>query len=246
MARRKGFASKVSKVARFIADPAKAMRPKSIRSQAFTFAKAINKTRKGFHEIQGSFDRDNDMRSRIKARSPENTAAYEAVVRRQHGDSIYRIFYKNLVGVSFNNRKANIRTLKEHQELHLLPEPTNPIDPNAIIVTDLQGRDIGHLDARLAGEVSRSLAKGVHWHCYVRRVLHTKGTDHYGATICLVKHTKEPSVGNGKGEKRRKSVSSPTIENPISITIHEARPAKAVSLVDRLKKMFGRKDNVAS
>lgn len=204
MARRKSFASSAFKVARFITDPAKAMRPKSIRSQAFTFAKAITKTRKSFLEIQESIDRDHAIRSSTKARSPENTAAYEAIVRLKHGDSTYRIFYKKLVGVSFNNREANIRKLKEHQELRLLPEPTNPVDPCAIIVTDLRGRDLGHLDARLAGEVSRSLAKGERWHCYVRRVLHAHGTDHYGATVCLVKHKKESKVGStSKGNSKR-------------------------------------------
>lgn len=244
MARRKGFTSSVFRVAKFIADPGKAMRPKSIKSRAVSFAKAINKTRQSFQELQESIDHDYATCARINARSLENKTAYEAIVRRKHGDSIYRIFYKKLVGVSFNNRKANICKLKEHQELQLVREPTNPVDPNAIVVTDIKGRDVGHLDARLAGEVSRSLAKGVNWHCYVRWILHTEGTDHYGAVVCLVKHKQEPNKGSTSRRKLQEHLSSPPAANTFSRPIQEVHLPKALSFLELTKKLFKPRTNL--
>lgn len=85
-----------------------------------------------------------------------------------------RAFNTKLVGVSHKNadgmaRQAYIyRFAKAGMTVHLKPEPNNPYDPDAIgawitarslfiFKADVQ---IGYLDSRLAGEVSRLLSRG--------------------------------------------------------------------------------------
>lgn len=85
-----------------------------------------------------------------------------------------RTFSVKLVGVSHKNadgmpRQAYIRRFaKPGMAVHLKPEPNNPYDANAvgawitarsliIFKADVQ---IGYLDSRLAGEVTRSLSRG--------------------------------------------------------------------------------------
>lgn len=85
-----------------------------------------------------------------------------------------RSFNVKLVGVSHKNpdgmaRQAYIRRFaKSGMPVHLRPEPNNPHDADAIgawitarslllFTADVQ---IGYLDSRLAGEVSRLLARG--------------------------------------------------------------------------------------
>lgn len=85
-----------------------------------------------------------------------------------------KTFNVKLVGVSHKNadgmaRQAYIRRFaKPGMAVHLKPEPNNPYDANAvgawitarsliIFKADVQ---IGYLDSRLAGEVSRLLARG--------------------------------------------------------------------------------------
>jgi hypothetical protein len=74
-------------------------------------------------------------------------------------------------------------------------ERDNTFDPNAILVIAPSGEGVGHLDERLAGEVTRSLNKGAIWHCYVRRLLKVPGIENHGLTVCLMKLKKETNLG---------------------------------------------------
>ncbi len=197
MARRKSLASSILKASRFISNPRAALRPKSLRSQISSLTKSAKKLHKAHQELTSVYEQEAERKVRIQLRSPDNTAAYEAKLKKKLDGDDYRFFYKKLVGVSFDNpdktnRKEGILRLKEHEELKLVRQPDHPNDSNAVFVTNLAGRGLGYLDARLAGEVSRSKAKGVSWHCFVRRLLTTDGTDHVGLTVCLAKQKVAP------------------------------------------------------
>lgn len=68
-----------------------------------------------------------------------------------------------VAGVKFRKDwKENVKELEEGQELHLVPEPTNKFDKNAIKVIDLRGTMLGYVPAK-TGEallVSSALKKG--------------------------------------------------------------------------------------
>jgi len=120
---------------------------------------------------------------------------FELKVLQPLGDSVDRYFYVKLVGVSHLNpdrtsRKKVIKTLIQGQELKLRRESTNIYDPNAILVCTEDGRGAGYLDARLAGDVTRSMKQDVRWRSYVRRVLHEDGTTHWGVVVCMVRYNK--------------------------------------------------------
>ena len=85
-----------------------------------------------------------------------------------------KTFNVKLVGVSHKNadgmsRQAYIRRFaKPGMEVHLKPEPNNPYDANAIgawitarsLIIFKADVQIGYLDSRLAGEVTRLLSRG--------------------------------------------------------------------------------------
>lgn len=122
MARHKGL---VFKIAKFVADPSAALRPRSFKSQIRSVAKSMKKVNKARNELFDAQDREASIRARIEGRSPANTAAYEAKVGQKLDDPVARIFYKKLVGVSFpnadgTNRKNAIRSLRQHEDLSLV------------------------------------------------------------------------------------------------------------------------------
>lgn len=129
--------------------------------------------------------------------------SFEKATLRKLGDSVEKHFYVKLVGVSHANsdgssRREVIRNLAEREELRLVPEPNNEFDPNAILVCTQDGTGAGYLDRRLAGEVTRSRRRGVHWRAYVRKVLHEPRTRHWGVVVCMVGCRKEPDGGTSQ------------------------------------------------
>lgn len=86
-------------------------------------------------------------------------------------------FYSRLVGVSFPNpdgtkRTTHIRKCRVCDDLLLVPQPENQFDRYAIAVTRGTGEQIGFLDRRCAGEVSRSLASGRVWWAFFAHANH--------------------------------------------------------------------------
>jgi len=244
MARRKSLASSILKASRLISNPTAALRPKSFRSQISSLTKSAKKIHKAHQELTNDYEREAERKVRIQLRSPENTAAYEAKLKKKlHGDN-YRIFYKKLVGVSFpnsdrTNRKDGILRLKEHEELKLVPQLDHPNDPNAIFVTNLAGRGLGYLDARLTGEVSRSMAKGIRWHCFVRRLLTTDGTEHVGLTVCLAKQKVDLKQRVVRPSKLLKLTPVPTVPVQLISSTQTTRTSSNMSrLMDMVKWIF--------
>jgi hypothetical protein len=78
-------------------------------------------------------------------------------------------------GLTFANPDGSSRqmiaaTLAPFEELQLVPEPANPFDSNAIALFTAAGEQVGYLEKRLAGELSRHMAKGTQARCFVRAV----------------------------------------------------------------------------
>jgi len=164
-------------------------RSKKLSAHFFKIAKSANNLRKAINTVNEPPEQNTLTRLRDVG---ENTA-YEKKVLQSFGSSVEKHFYNKLKGVSFRNddsssRQKSIRTLKECEELQLCREPDNKFDPNAILVRSGNGARLGYLDARLAGEVTRSLKSGVRWRCYVRHVLHEPGTPSFGVTVFMVKY----------------------------------------------------------
>lgn len=81
------------------------------------------------------------------------------------GGGAARTFATKVVGVTRRNadgrsRQDVIRDCAIGDDLLLVPEPDNPADPHAIAVYRSNGHQIGYLDRRLAGEVSRLVPRG--------------------------------------------------------------------------------------
>jgi len=96
-----------------------------------------------------------------------------------------------VVGVTHPNpdrsdRQAILRTLSPCDLLQLEPEPDNKYDENAIKVLTPGGRQIGYLDGRLAGELTRKMRKGIVARCYFRALRESKGVA--GASFGLLEY----------------------------------------------------------
>jgi hypothetical protein len=90
---------------------------------------------------------------------------FELGFYRQFGTSVEYAFYTKIVGVSHRNRDGTLRrpAIKRCEmldELDLIAEPDNEFDKNAIGIFSLEGKQLGYLEARLAGEVSRGILRG--------------------------------------------------------------------------------------
>jgi hypothetical protein len=59
-----------------------------------------------------------------------------------------------VVGVTFEGRQKVVRDLCLGEVLQLVPEPTNPHDPEAVKVIRKNGEQVGHLDRDLAKQIA--------------------------------------------------------------------------------------------
>lgn len=105
-----------------------------------------------------------------------------------------KLFRSKLVGVSFLNDNGSSRQdalagCHPREFLVLRFQPTNRYDPNAIEVLRQDGSQIGHLNKRLAGEITRSLERGEVWGAVIQHVSeHEHEKEHavtFGATLVV-------------------------------------------------------------
>ena len=59
----------------------------------------------------------------------------------------------NVVGVTYENRQIIISRLQPGEKIKLVPEPSNPHDPNAIKVCTYNGTQIGYINKDLARKI---------------------------------------------------------------------------------------------
>jgi hypothetical protein len=98
----------------------------------------------------------------------------------------YRDFTAAVVGVKHENcdgssRQKYIRKLRVGDPAHLVREPTNPHDRNAVAVLDVRHRQIGYLDRDLASELAPKMDAGHPHPAQVVKLLH--GESSVGAVI---------------------------------------------------------------
>jgi single-stranded-DNA-specific exonuclease len=99
--------------------------------------------------------------------------------------------YTKVVGVTFDARQRVIAGVREGDPLRLRREPANAHDPHAILVTTDDGRDLGYLNARLAGRLAPAIDMGDRYRATVTRV--TGGGDRtLGVNIYVERAEDEP------------------------------------------------------
>jgi HIRAN domain-containing protein len=111
-------------------------------------------------------------------------------------------FYTKVAGTTFPNpdgssRPAVIEACKTIDSLMLRAEPDNPFDPNAIAVCRKNGDQLGYLDRRLAGEITRDIAAyGPRWVAIFRKPTHRETTGEViGAVIYIARLSADLSGG---------------------------------------------------
>lgn len=100
-------------------------------------------------------------------------------------------FYGRVAGTTQWNddgtqRQAAIAELRSCDELQLVPEPDNPHDANAVRVLSPTGKQIGYLEARLAGETVRRTHKGITTRAFVSNLSGGRAGQSLGVVLGLV------------------------------------------------------------
>jgi hypothetical protein len=102
--------------------------------------------------------------------------------------------YKNDDGSS---RQEAINQCQPREMLRLVPEPDNPVDPNAVKVCRENGQQLGYVPRQLAARMREHFLKGERWDAILSELTGVEPHPHQwqGANIWLVRHTqpKEPS-----------------------------------------------------
>ncbi len=104
-------------------------------------------------------------------------------------------FDGKVVGVTQPGRQEAIGAIVEYDELTLAPEPENSFDRDAIAVRSPAGEQIGYLDKRLAGEITRRTQhQGMAVRCFVRCVRDTPSGKGVSFGLLQWKQTDQPAV----------------------------------------------------
>lgn len=110
-------------------------------------------------------------------------------------------FYTKVVGVSFTNdngtdRQKILKTCRVGQKLKLIPAPTKE-HPNSVKVCLENGKQIGHLNDRLGGEISRLISSGGKAEAVITDLTGgTRGKETRGCNIQVFKHEKGAKITN--------------------------------------------------
>jgi hypothetical protein len=121
---------------------------------------------------------------------------FELSFYKRFGESVEYAFYTTIAGTRHKNpdgtsRIAAIKRCEMLDVLDLVPDPENEFDKNAIGVVSAAWEQLGYLEARLAGEVSRGIARGEEYTALFRhRNYHNDRV--VGGLILLCRH--RPSV----------------------------------------------------
>jgi hypothetical protein len=95
-----------------------------------------------------------------------------------------RLITSEVAGVRYGDRQYTIRELVLDQALWLCREPTNPADPNAIVVLNQLEEDLGYLPRDLAARFAPILdAVNDRWPAWVAAVLAGQEDSIWGVLI---------------------------------------------------------------
>lgn len=118
---------------------------------------------------------------------------FEALVIQLQKRSVERTFYTTVAGTSHKNddgtsRIAAIRKCERGEVLQMLMQPNNPYDPNAIAVF-FEQQQLGYLNARLAGQISRDWKRNGSRHqlYFFQATRHPETNKVVGATMLVLR-----------------------------------------------------------
>lgn len=102
-----------------------------------------------------------------------------------------------IAGVKFHDLPRHIRDLEKGTELTLVPEPTNPYDPNAVKI--FWGEIFcGYVPAKFSAEISGLIEIGVELSCVVTQVnVSAKPWEMCQVEISTEEEEASPDVGDG-------------------------------------------------
>ena len=103
-------------------------------------------------------------------------------------------FHTKVVGVTFDDRQAAVAALRTGDRLRLRREPGNPHDPHAVQVRSADDRQIGYLNARLAGRLAPLMDAGVPYLASVSGL--TGGGDRAAGVNVFIERTPEPAAAD--------------------------------------------------
>jgi len=108
--------------------------------------------------------------------------------------AIDKWFWSKVAGVTHENRDGTsrqeiLKRCEVRELLQLVPEPDNPVDPDAIAVLRQNGQQLGYLDKRLASETHNRIKKGEHWQAMLTAVTGRSPHPHrwLGANIVMLR-----------------------------------------------------------
>ena len=101
-------------------------------------------------------------------------------------------FHTKVVGVTFDGRPAVVAALRTGDRLRLRREPGNPHDPHAVQVRSGDDRQIGYLNARLAGRLAPLMDSGVRYIASVSGL--TGGGDRAAGVNIVIEREPEPAA----------------------------------------------------
>lgn len=113
-------------------------------------------------------------------------------------------FYTKVVGVSFEGRQDQIRTLEPGHRLRLHREPHNAHDPHAIKVLTDAGEQIGYLSAKLAARLAPSVDSGTRYAVSISDITGGGEDRHLGVNIYIQRQDLSPNGGD-EGQLLRKA-----------------------------------------
>lgn len=142
-------------------------------------------------------------------------------------------FYAKVAGVAYDNRQAAIAKLGALETLHLVPEPDNPHDPNAIKVCRLSGEQIGYLKRKLAVKVVEKTKLGYRCSAFVKRV--SGGEIHYASLIVLL------ASPGATDEEVRDYINRYDVLRGVTIAVSPAKTLVAAPAADPVPDVTGRR-----
>ena len=94
----------------------------------------------------------------------------------------YEVLIK-LAGVTYNNRQTTIKKLTLNEEVILKPEPNNPFDKTAVLVTNTRNEELGYIPRTDNKEIFNNLIKGQDYKAFVYSISSSIYHDTLGVNI---------------------------------------------------------------
>jgi hypothetical protein len=110
-----------------------------------------------------------------KGVSINDDATFSEIEEAKYGPPKVIHLFTKIVGTTFNtndgtSRQTNLAKCQSWEKLKLVPEPDNPVDPDAIEVQRQTGESLGHLREELAYNISWRIGKGFRYNVFLKEI----------------------------------------------------------------------------